>query len=231
MRRAFQFLSLVFLYLLLLPISKAQTSTLTWNSGTSPSYAVTTISGAYTWVWPDAIPTWYSPTSFTVDINLTDSQSHLISFYLIDEDSTARSESISVTNVSTGAALFPPQTFSNFHSGITPSWTVSGHVRFTITYISGANAVLTSITFSTPVTCPIPVHSAVIAWQPSTSPGVTGYNVYQNGVKITSTPIPSSPYTVTGLTAGASIVFNVTAVSSSGESAYSTLPTITVPTP
>lgn len=49
-------------------------------------------------------------------------------------------------------------------------------------------------------------------------PDATGYNVYKNGVKITSTPITSTNYTATGLTNGTTYSFQVSAVDIAGES-------------
>lgn len=46
----------------------------------------------------------------------------------------------------------------------------------------------------------------------------TGYNVYKNGVKITSSPISTTAYKVTGLTNDTTYTFEVTAVNADGES-------------
>jgi len=51
--------------------------------------------------------------------------------------------------------------------------------------------------------------------------GATGYNVYRNGVKVTATPVTTLTYTATGLTAGTTYSFAVSAVGPDGESAIS----------
>ena len=79
------------------------------------------------------------------------------------------------------------------------------------------------------LSCPPPPHSAVLAWQAPS--GVTQFNVYQNGVQITSSPISATTYTVSGLTAGSVLTFSVTSILNGSESSPSVLPTLTVPSP
>ena len=67
--------------------------------------------------------TWYSSTSFTVDVDLTDGQTHDLELYFLDWDSTARSEQIQISNAGTGAVL-NTETVSSFHSGVYLNWTV-----------------------------------------------------------------------------------------------------------
>jgi len=51
--------------------------------------------------------------------------------------------------------------------------------------------------------------------------GATGYNVYQNGSKITGTPVTTTSYTASGLTALTTYSYTVSSVGSTGESAQS----------
>ena len=64
-------------------------------------------------------------TSFTVDVDLTDGQSHNIELYLLDYDTTSRSEQIVLSDANTHAVL-STETVSNFHTGVYLSWTISG---------------------------------------------------------------------------------------------------------
>jgi hypothetical protein len=66
--------------------------------------------------------------------------------------------------------------------------------------------------------------SASLSWNAST--GATGYNVYQDSAKVAS--VTSTAATVTGLAAGRSYAFSVTATNSAGESALS--PAVTAST-
>nr|WP_229210324.1 PHB depolymerase family esterase [Duganella sp. CF517] len=59
--------------------------------------------------------------------------------------------------------------------------------------------------------------------------GATGYNVYRNGVKITASPVTTLTYTASGLTAGTTYSFAVSAVGPDGESAISAPINVTTP--
>jgi hypothetical protein len=124
-----------------------------------PSYATVTPSGQAGHFWttsttdPRALQqagtgriaaTWYSATSFTVDVNLSDGKTHDLELYFLDWESTARSEQVQISNASTGAVL-DTETVSSFHSGVYDNWQVSGNIVITITRLSGANAVLSGL--------------------------------------------------------------------------------------
>jgi fibronectin type 3 domain-containing protein len=81
-------------------------------------------------------------------------------------------------------------------------------------------------------------HSVALNWVASASTGVTGYNVYrgtQTGgpySKVTATPVATTSYTDSTVTAGATYFYVVTAVDSAGnESAFSSEVSATIPTP
>ncbi len=57
--------------------------------------------------------------------------------------------------------------------------------------------------------------------------GATGYNVYNGGTKLTSTPLTGTTYTVTGLTQNTAYTFTIKAVNTAGESAASSGLTVT----
>ena len=122
------------------------------NAASLPSYATVTPSGqaSYTWAASTTDPRalqdasgsgriaacWYSATSFTVDVNLTDGQTHDLELYFLDWDSTARSETVQISNASTGAVL-NTETVTSFHSGVYLDWAVSGNVDITVTHWPG----------------------------------------------------------------------------------------------
>ena len=107
------------------------------NTGSSyPSNVTVTPSNelAYTWttnttvagVLEDAPGTgsgriaaaWYSSTSFTVDVDFTDTQNHDIELYLLDwNDANQRTETIALSNAATGSVL-STQTVSDFTNGV-----------------------------------------------------------------------------------------------------------------
>jgi len=127
-----------------------------------PSYATVTPAGQASCTWAasstdpralqDASGTgriaacWYSYSSFTVDVNLTDGQTHDLELYFLDWDSTARGETVQISNASTGAVL-DTETVTSFHSGVYLDWAVSGNVDIRVTHQAGANAVLSGLFF------------------------------------------------------------------------------------
>ena len=127
-----------------------------------PSYATVTASGYSSYTWsanttdvralqnPSGTgriaAAWYASTSFTVDVNLTDGQAHDIALYALDWDHRGRSEKITISNATTGSVL-DTETLSSFVNGAYEVWTVSGHVKITITNLAGPNAVLSGLFF------------------------------------------------------------------------------------
>jgi PKD repeat protein len=82
-------------------------------------------------------------------VNLTDGQTHDLELYFLDWDTTARGETVQISNASTGAVL-DTETVTSFHSGAYLDWAVSGNVDITITHQAGANAVLSGLFFDSP---------------------------------------------------------------------------------
>jgi Hypothetical glycosyl hydrolase family 15 len=133
-----------------------------------PSYAVITPSGqsSYTWASSTAdvrglrnpggsgriAASWYSGSSFKVDVNLSDGQTHDLELYLLDWDTTSRAETVTITNATTGAVL-STQSVSSFNGGVYLDYAVSGRVVITFTRTAGANAVLSGL-FLGPATAP-----------------------------------------------------------------------------
>lgn len=128
-----------------------------------PAYAQLTPSNAQTWVWQQSTTDTRAPqqsagsssrvaacdfagSSFSLDLNLTDGQTHRVGLYLLDFDHLARSESIQIADASSGAIL-DSRAVSQFGSGQWMFWNLSGHVRITITCTGGLNAVLSGIVF------------------------------------------------------------------------------------
>lgn len=79
--------------------------------------------------------------SFTINLDFLDRQSHQVSFYLLDYDAQHRAETIQIANAITGAVL-NTQTFSNFTAGQYVRWDVSGDVNITFANAGGLNEVV-----------------------------------------------------------------------------------------
>ena len=69
-------------------------------------------------------------------MNLTDNQSHRVALYLSDFDRAGRSESVQITNAATGAVL-DTESVANFANGDYLVWSITGHVKLTITNTGG----------------------------------------------------------------------------------------------
>ncbi len=188
----------------------------------SPSIATITPAGQTTYTWtttssdPRALQTplssnrvaavWYSSSSFTIDVNLTDGQAHDIALYLLDWDKEGRVEQIQISSTSTGAIL-DTETVSNFSNGVYLQWNVTGNVIITITRQAGNNAIVNGV-FIDPPSAPFPQASAsFIAKNTATEGnwegvyGSQGYDIVGGAVSIPSyalvTPAGQSSYTWT----------------------------------
>ncbi len=129
-----------------------------------PSYASVTPAGQLSWTWTSSTndtralqkssnpsdriaATWYSGTTFSVDVNLTDGSSHQVALYFLDWDNQSRSERIDVLDAQTGIVL-DTRTVSSFST--IPQylvWNLKGHVILKFTSIGGLNAVLNGLFF------------------------------------------------------------------------------------
>jgi hypothetical protein len=136
--------------------------TIVGDLSTIPAYAAVTPSGNLSFTWAASTndtralqkassPTdrlaacWYSGTSFNIDVNLSDSNTHQVSLYVVNWDST-RSERIDVLDSANN--VLDSRTVPSFSSGQYLVWNVTGHVVFRITNLSGSlNAVVSGLFF------------------------------------------------------------------------------------
>lgn len=117
------------------------------QSSLAPSYATVTVSGENTWTWDSGVTAWYNNPGFSFDVNFADGAPHKLTLYAIDGDSTARAETITISDAASGVAL-NTQSLSGFQAGRYLSWMVAGHVKITLTRTAGSNAVVTSLFFN-----------------------------------------------------------------------------------
>ncbi len=93
--------------------------------------------------------TWYSGTTFDIDVNITDGNTHQVAIYMVDWDTYqgGRVQTVDVLDGSTLTGL-DSQSISNFTNGKYYVWNVSGHVIFRITNNNApSNAVVSGIFF------------------------------------------------------------------------------------
>jgi uncharacterized repeat protein (TIGR01451 family) len=170
-----------------------------------PKYAAVTPVGTGDYVWaastvdPRALQKpadpgdrlaamWYSTTSFTVDVNITDGQQHPVALYLLDWDGGGgRSERIDVLDAATGKVL-DTRTASNFGGGEYLVWSLGGHVQLRLTRLAGPNAVLSGLFFGPAGAPPAGDGSAQFVKADSATQGTwrgayggDGYNVIDAG--------------------------------------------------
>jgi hypothetical protein len=89
--------------------------------------------------------TWYSNTGFSLDVNITDGQTHKLSLYFLDWDNLGRNETVSLIDPNTGKVL-DSQSVTAFSGGAYLSWSVSGHVQVSVSNGAGSvNAVLSGV--------------------------------------------------------------------------------------
>ena len=134
-----------------------------------PNYATVSISGAkggrlgHQYARPPALRVdpgtygsaynWNSPTSFTVNVNFTDGQTHDLTLYALDWDNQKLSEMFQIINPATGAVLDTKTlAVSSFTQGVYLEWAVSGNIEIVVTNLSGPSAVLSGLFFDQPTT-------------------------------------------------------------------------------
>jgi hypothetical protein len=96
---------------------------------------------------------WYSGASFSIDVNITDGQTHQMALYALDWDGygQGRTETISLYDVPPGGGdgtQLDTRTISQFQGGVYLVWRVRGHVRIVVTNTNSAsNAVASGLFF------------------------------------------------------------------------------------
>lgn len=127
-----------------------------------PVYAQASWNGQTAWNWstettdPRALlrrvgdtrqaATWFTGNAFSIDLDLTDGQSHQVALYNLDWDSTIRAQRVEIRNAATGA-LLDSRSVTGFNGGQYFVWRLTGHVLITVTRTGGANAVTSAIFF------------------------------------------------------------------------------------
>ncbi len=132
-----------------------------------PSYATVTPSNDTFYTWSSsttntsalqnpANPTgsrvaacWYSTNntpSFTINVNITDGQTHDLELYFLDYTNAGRAETVQISDATTGTVL-DTETVSSFSKGVYLQWEVSGDIVITLTKTAGPSALLSGLFF------------------------------------------------------------------------------------
>ena len=127
------------------------------DSTSQPGYGTATAGGtAYVWLPSTTDPNclqkgasttdriasvWYSGSSFTIDVNITDGEVHPVTLYALDWDKGGRAERIDVLDFSTLQVL-DSRAIASFTTGLYLTWNVTGHVTFRVTLLGGRTRLL-----------------------------------------------------------------------------------------
>jgi len=91
--------------------------------------------------------TWYTSSSFTIDLNFTDGAQHQLAVYCLDWDyKGTRAQTVSILDGATSAVL-DTQNVSTFQNGKYLVWNLTGHVILRVTNAGGVNAVISGLFF------------------------------------------------------------------------------------
>jgi hypothetical protein len=129
----------------------------------APTMATLSVTGALTYTWtaqtvdPRALQsspqsslgiasayTQYPSKSFKINVDSPTGTKQLLSLYLLDWDKEGRVETITITDLSTGAVL-DSETASGFQAGTYYSWMISGSVVVTVTPSGNSNPAVSGI--------------------------------------------------------------------------------------
>jgi hypothetical protein len=91
---------------------------------------------------------WFSSSSFTVDLNLTDGLIHRVSLYCVDWDIGFRAQTIDILDALNNSVL-SSQSVTAFNGGQYLIWDIRGHVTIRLTSTGFPNAVLSGLFFDT----------------------------------------------------------------------------------
>ncbi len=115
-----------------------------WNDQTSDVRALSYVSKA-----GRLADCWYSPTSFTIDLNFVDGQAHRLALYCMDWDRNGRVQTIEIYDGETGT-LFNTQNLASFQEGQYYVWEVKGHIKVKLNHVVGYNAETAGLFFDPP---------------------------------------------------------------------------------
>ena len=220
-----------------------------------PNNATVNVSGASDWGWTasttdsralqkEANPSdrwlgcYYSGSSFTLDLALTDGNAHHVAFYVVDWDPLSRAQSIEIFDYYRQSQICGPVNVSSFSGGHYLIYEIKGRVLVRFTRTGGKDAVLSGIFFGQPVVLPPPAAPSVLTatavsksqiklnWTDN-SDNETGFKIErataQNGpfTLIATAAANATTYASTGLARNTKYYYRVRATNSAGDSAPS----------
>jgi Bacterial Ig domain len=131
------------------------------DSNAPPSFAVVNVAGANSFTWtytsdPRApliaasnsnriASVFYNSPGFSIDLNLTDGNTHQLALYLLDWDGAGRAETITIAAAANPGTILDSRPISGFGNGVYLVWNITGHVKIQVTGSAGPNAVVNAL--------------------------------------------------------------------------------------
>ena len=89
----------------------------------------------------------YQSKSLNINVNILDRSARVIALYLLDWDTSSRTQTVTITDLNTNTVL-DTRIFSNFHNGQYASWNIKGNVVITVTPSGFNSPVVSGIFFN-----------------------------------------------------------------------------------
>ena len=151
---------------------------------------------------------YYSPTVFTIDVNLTDGNAHKVSLYLCDWNSYSRTETVTIIDANSSTVL-STQPYASFTGGVWESYVIKGHVQIQVTRTGGDNAIVNGIFFD-PASSTTVTSSASYSGADATTLGVWTGKYGADGQLIPNGLQNSAPYATVNLSGNSNYTFAAT---------------------
>jgi hypothetical protein len=123
-----------------------------------------------------------SSSSFTIDLSITDGQSHRVALYNLDWDGNNRSQRVDVVDWASNVIL-DTRTVSSFNGGKYLVWDIRGHVKISVTRTGAKTAVVSGLYFGAAAN-PIPGPSPTPT--PTVGPGKSVGKAKRNGQNLSN---------------------------------------------
>jgi len=117
---------------------------------------------------------WDSTSFFTIDLNITDGQTHRVAIYSLDWDGNNRAQKVDLLDWATNAVL-DSRTLSSFNGGQYLVWDIKGRVKISVNRTGAKTAVVSGLYFGGPMTptpSPTPTPTPSASPTPTPTPGL-----------------------------------------------------------
>ena len=167
-------------------VSLQSASNFTWNASTAETRA---LEKAATDATSRIAGSWYADKEFSINVSITDGQTHQVALYALDWDTSSRSQTIQAIDTATGV-VFDTRSISNFHDGAYLVWNIHGNVTFKVINTGSSNAVISGLFFGG---APVATSTATFVTQNTSTEGTWKGTYGANGFDISQDPSANNP--------------------------------------